>query len=119
MVVDYDIVCNVKEFYSMGIPHFKRGVYLFYDNKDKLIYIGSTTYLRERIMSHLRGEQHLTKFFKEITTIKILLSKSFDTFRENNIDCHDIEYYLINELNPKYNQKMSKKTAYKCNQLKE
>ncbi len=77
------------------------------------MYIGYTNYISERIYSHVTGNSKNTKIFTdEMYNIKILSENSFEIFKNYHADCKDIEYYLIDKLNPKYNKIKAYKLAY-------
>ena len=77
-----------------------KGLYLLYNDEDKLIYLGKSLDVRRRIRTHIRGSH----FFKEISTIKVVLKDRLEHFFEVHPECEDIEYYLIEQLNPLYNK---------------
>lgn len=52
------------------------------------------------------------KFNKNICTVRILYSSSFEAFRDIYRDCNDIQFYLIDKLNPKFNGISSINKAY-------
>ena len=75
------------------------GVYRFYDNNDKIIYIGKAKNLKKRVSSYF------TKNHKRLKT-KTLVSKVFNVkcvIVESEIDALLLENNLIKKYKPKYN----------------
>ena len=89
-----------------------RGLYFLYNKYEELLYIGYARNLDLRLTEHLFGKTNTKNFQKEIDHFKLLGEENFDLFREKYIDCLDIEFYLINKLNPKYNIRKGLYNAY-------
>jgi excinuclease UvrABC nuclease subunit len=88
------------------------GLYLLYNKYEELLYIGYASYLSERLASHLFSKTNTHYFQEEIDHFRLLGSKEIDNFRDKYSNCRDIEYYLIDKLNPKYNIVRNINTAY-------
>jgi excinuclease UvrABC nuclease subunit len=77
----------------------KSGVYLFYDAKKELIYVGKATSLKNRVKSYFqgtRGGRPIEKFVSEILDIKYKVTDSV-------LEAIILEANLIKEKKPKYN----------------
>ena len=98
------------------LPYNCIGVYLIYNKKRELLYIGSTFNMRERIRGHIRGSANTKRFSEEMHIVKIIKEDSFSSFRKKYklpplITCLysrknsllDIEHFLIKKLMPKHN----------------
>ena len=85
------------------IPN-KRGVYLFYNEFNELIYVGKNIHIRTRIEQHLRN----TKSVKGLNLIQDIASVKFELCWSDQIALNR-EAELIKEKQPLYNQKKSKK----------
>lgn len=72
------------------------GVYLLYDKKGSLLYVGKSGNLRKRLLSHVRGHGASSRFFREIHDIQVY-------FCDDPTERELYETYLINNLKPRYN----------------
>lgn len=74
------------------------GVYKFYDARDRLIYMGKATFLRDRVRSYFTGA-HDVKTEKLVSEIKKISFQKTETVLEALI----LESNLIKKYQPKYN----------------
>lgn len=108
--------CTLTEWYPMFIRKFgylQDGVYLMYSQDDELLYIGKSTHLRHRVANHLRGNTNTKWFHKEVHRVAIVAAEDIPRFKAAHPNCLDFEYYLINELKPKYNKTANTISAYR------
>jgi len=91
-----------------GLPKTP-GVYKFYDSRNRLVYIGKATSLRDRVRSYFNGV-HDIKTQKLVSEIKNIKFEKTDTVLEALI----LESNLIKKNQPKYNvrEKDDKSFAY-------
>jgi len=102
LVSDYKNAC--KMYKGSELLTSKWGLYFLYDYNDVLLYIGWARGFKSRVGSHITGSINTRHFKDEIYKVKLMSQDSFDSFRNEYKDCLDIEYYLIDKLNPKYNK---------------
>lgn len=80
-----------------SIPKDKAGVYLFYGESGRLLYVGQTIDLKTRIYAHFTGCTNTSRVHKEFEYCAY--------FFEDKLTSREIyEYYMINELLPEYNK---------------
>jgi len=72
------------------------GVYLLYDKKGNLLYVGKSGNLRRRLLSHISGHGTSKTFSRYIHDIQVY-------FCDDPTERELYETYLINKLKPKYN----------------
>lgn len=88
----------------------RSGLYfIFGGDFNELLYIGWAALLNERLNNHFAGHSKNTSHFsKEMKIAKIIYAENFDSWREKILLCkgdkvRDIEFYMIERLQPKYN----------------
>lgn len=77
----------------------KPGVYLFFDNKDNLLYVGKATDLRSRVSSYFKGQRSSRPIEEMIDEVKKIKYEVTDSVLEAII----LEAKKIKEDKPKYN----------------
>lgn len=96
--IKYDLKNN-KPYFCFGRHNIKTVYVLF--NNNKVIYVGQTVYIRDRLMSH-----RLTKDIDKVYISKINNFKEYenkDKFFKHSKIIDILERNLIRNLNPKYN----------------
>jgi len=89
------------------------GLFFLYSKNNNLLYIGWSINIRGNIKEYIMGRaSNVKKFRSDIYAVKILYYHSFDAFRDTHQDCNDIQFYLIDKLNPRFNGIESVKKAY-------
>lgn len=87
----------------------KPGVYQYYDESGKLIYVGKAKYLKKRVSSYFHKEKHesakVTVLVKKIVDIRYIVVKS-------EFDALLLENNLIKEYQPRYNILMKDDKTY-------
>lgn len=107
-----NILVFPKEDYSAVIPNGMSGIYFFYDENNKLLYIGKALNIRNRINQHNSyfSENHLHYKFKEFV-------KYIGVRYENNDKLEQLEKRLIKKyrppLNVSYNEKHTERYSEK------
>ncbi|WP_303966478.1 GIY-YIG nuclease family protein [Sporosarcina ureae] len=108
-----DIEIGIREIRKRSaIPVHANGIYRLYDKKGILLYIGRSSKILARVIDHMVGKCENTKrFYEEMYRAEIYLLPFYSKY-----EIDDIEQYLIELCNPKYNQlKWSEGTAkYRC-----
>lgn len=79
------------------IPSYKYSLYRIYGKEGKLLYIGVTTGLKERIRTHFNGYSNMKKYHKEFNNV--LVTELTD------LNSYNYEIFLITLLKPLYNNK--------------
>ena len=96
--IKYDLKNN-KPYFCFGRHNIKTVYVLF--NNNKVIYVGQTVYIRDRLMSH-----RLTKDIDKVYISKINNFKEYenrDKFFKHSKIIDILERNLIRNLNPKHN----------------
>lgn len=89
---------HYRELYSNKIlVRDMAGVYLLYDRKGKLLYVGKSVNLRDRLLDHIKGVGNSSAFFRDIHEILVY-------FCDDPMEREIYETYLINKLKPVYNR---------------
>lgn len=79
------------------IPRDKAGIFMFYNDKDELLFVGKARKLRPRIKKHFEDTVSDIKDHRnEVTKIEVCLV-------ENAVHREIYETYIINEHKAKYN----------------
>jgi len=79
------------------IPRDKGGIYLFYNDKDELLFVGKARKLRPRIKKHFEDSVSPVKDHREeVTRIDVCVV-------EDPMDREIYETYILNKLQAKYN----------------
>ncbi|ARK24160.1 hypothetical protein SporoP37_05315 [Sporosarcina sp. P37] len=108
-----DIEKGIKEIRKRSaIPVQANGIYRLYDRKGNLLYIGRSSKVLTRVIDHMAGKSGNTRrFSEEIERAEIYLLPFYSKYEIDNL-----EQYLIDLFNPKYNQlKWTEGTAkYRC-----
>jgi excinuclease UvrABC nuclease subunit len=79
------------------IPRDMGGIFMFYNDKDELLFVGKARKLRPRIKKHFEDTVSVMKDYRdEVTRIDVCLI-------ENPVHREIYETYIINELKAKYN----------------
>jgi excinuclease UvrABC nuclease subunit len=79
------------------IPRDQGGIFMFYNAKDELLFVGKARKLRPRIKKHFEDTVSVMKMHREeITKIDVCLI-------EDPVHREIYETYIINELKAKYN----------------
>ena len=88
----------MKENINKNIPKLP-GIYKFINHQNKIIYVGKSKNLHDRVRSYFNKNQEnrkISKMVKEINQISYIIS-------ENEHDALLLENNLIKEIKPKYN----------------
>ncbi|MBZ5751037.1 MULTISPECIES: nucleotide excision repair endonuclease [Metabacillus] len=95
---DEPVVSSVYGFTDyMKVPRDKSGVYMFFNNKDELLFVGKARKLRLRIRKHFEDNVSPIKPYRdEVYKIGVV-------YVEDPIDREIYETYIINTLQAKYN----------------
>lgn len=81
----------------MKIPRDKGGIYLFFNNRDQLLFVGKARKLRHRVRKNFEDNVSPIKMHRdEVYKIAICLV-------DNPVDREIYETYMINTLKAKYN----------------
>ena len=87
----------------------KPGVYQYFDNKDKIIYVGKAKSLKSRVGSYFNNDQQhgakITYLVRKIANIKVIVV-------ESEIDALLLENNLIKKYQPRYNVLMKDDKTY-------
>lgn len=79
------------------IPRDKGGIFMFYNDKDELLFVGKARKLRPRIKKHFEDTVSVIKDHRnEVTKIEVCIN-------EDPVDREIYETYIINKLKAKYN----------------
>lgn len=79
------------------IPRDKGGIFLFYNDKEELLFVGKARKLRPRIKKHFEDTVSVIKNHRnEVSTIAVCLV-------EDPLDREIYETYIVNKLRAKYN----------------
>lgn len=79
------------------IPRDKAGIFMFYNDKDELLFVGKARKLRPRIKKHFEDTVSVIKMNRnEVTKIEVCMI-------EDPVHREIYETYIINELKAKYN----------------
>jgi excinuclease UvrABC nuclease subunit len=79
------------------IPRDKGGIFMFYNNKQELLFVGKARKLRQRIKKHFEDTVSPIKAHRdEVAKIDVCVI-------EDPVDREIYETYIINELKSKYN----------------
>lgn len=79
------------------IPRDMGGIFMFYNDKDELLFVGKARKLRPRIKKHFEDTVSVMKDYRdEVTRIDVCLI-------ENPVHREIYETYIVNELKAKYN----------------
>jgi excinuclease UvrABC nuclease subunit len=81
----------------MRIPRDKSGIYMFFNNKDELLFAGKARKLRQRIRKNFDDNVSAIKLYRD-EVYKIAVC-----FVEDPVDREIYETYIINRLQAKYN----------------
>jgi predicted GIY-YIG superfamily endonuclease len=77
-----------------------RGIYLLYTSDDKLLYVGKSENIKNRIRTHLGGKDVATgKFVKFVSKIRVIYV-DWDVHRQN---LFRVERWIIGNLKPAFN----------------
>lgn len=80
------------------IPRDKGGIFMFYNEKDELLFVGKARKLRPRIKKHFEDTVSVIKDHRnEVTKIEVCV-------QEDPVDREIYETYIINKLQAKYNE---------------
>ena len=80
------------------IPRDKGGIFMFYNSRGELLFVGKARKLRSRIKKHFEDQVSPIKEHRnEVTKIDVCLV-------EKPVDREIYETYIINELKAKYNK---------------
>lgn len=111
-----DIEKGIREIRKRSaIPVRANGIYRLYDRKGNLLYIGRSSKILARVIDHMAGKcENTRRFFEEIERAEIHLLPFYSKY-----EIDDLEQYLIELCNPKYNQLIwSEGTAkYRCREF--
>ncbi|QNF30346.1 nucleotide excision repair endonuclease [Metabacillus elymi] len=81
----------------MKIPRDKSGIYMFFNNKDELLFVGKARKLRQRIRKNFEDQVSAIKNHRdEVYSIAVC-------FVEEPVDREIYETYIINNLRARYN----------------
>lgn len=73
------------------------GIFMFYNDKDELLFVGKARKLRPRIKKHFEDSVSVMKKYRdEVTKIEVCIV-------EDPVDREIYETYIINEFKAKYN----------------
>ena len=89
--IDWESILNIK------CKSTSRGVYVFL-YKGEIIYVGKTSYLRQRIKQHFRSTN------VEFSKFLCMNYKDVEVFLIDNRDRLDVEAQYIHLLRPKFNR---------------
>jgi excinuclease UvrABC nuclease subunit len=79
------------------IPRDKGGIFMFYNDKEELLFVGKARKLRPRIKKHFEDTVSLIKMNREeVTKIDVCII-------EDPVHREIYETYIVNELKAKYN----------------
>jgi len=92
-----NLIDKLKE--QVNIFPEKPGVYLFYDNADKVIYVGKAKNLKKRVSSYFTSSR---KDFKTLVVLKKIKKIEYIVV-ETESDAFLLENNLIKKYKPKYN----------------
>lgn len=80
------------------IPRDKGGIFMFYNEKGELLFVGKARKLRPRIKKHFEDTVSVIKDHRhEVTKIEVCIN-------ESPIDREIYETYIINQYKAKYNE---------------
>lgn len=80
------------------IPRDKGGIFMFYNEKDELLFVGKARKLRPRIKKHFEDTVSVIKDHRnEVTKIEVCV-------QEDPVDREIYETYIINKFQAKYNE---------------
>jgi predicted GIY-YIG superfamily endonuclease len=84
---------------AVSIKH-GRGIYLFYTSDDKLLYVGKSENIKNRIRTHLSGKDSATgKFINFVSKISII----YVDWDVNRQALFSVERWFITNLKPVFN----------------
>jgi excinuclease UvrABC nuclease subunit len=89
-----------------------KGIYILFGEANEVLYIGWATDLKGRIMNHISGNSNTKYFVNEIKNVGVISERSFDKIWSEHPECYDIEYFMIEEIKPKYNKMRGRCVAY-------
>lgn len=78
----------------------RKGVYLFYDKNDTLLYVGITQNLRLRILEHIGGNTNTKRYSHNFKKCSVI-------YEDDRLKRRVLEFYLINQLNPPLNDSLN------------
>lgn len=78
------------------IPKNKSGIYIIYNKKTEIVYVGQAVDLKSRLTGHFNGVTHTNDYYEEFHAVSIILVKNEDLL-------NSVEKDVIKTLKPKYN----------------
>ena len=87
-----------KRYLADGLPELP-GVYIFYDGKDRPLYVGTSTNIRKRVMSYFTA----TETRRRMTSMVELAQRVDAHVCATSLEASIRELRMINELRPTYN----------------
>lgn len=94
-----DLTIHIDEIRLSELDN-RGGVYLFYDDKDNLLYVGIAKKLRIRILDHITGNTHTKRYYHNFKKCSLI-------YESDELKRRILEYYLINTLNPPLNDSLN------------
>ncbi len=95
---DAPVLSNIYGFTDFHlIPRDRAGIFMFYNNKEELLFVGKARKLRPRIKKHFEDTVSVMKMNRdEVTRIDVCIV-------EDSVHREIYETYIINALKSKYN----------------
>lgn len=84
-----------------NVPAYS-GIYLLYNDKNVLMYIGKSVNLYHRLMRHVKERTHISHLTHNFKKYRYIKCKGM-TFKKTALGIEIVELYLINTLKPKLN----------------
>lgn len=85
-------------------------IYVLFDDRYNPLYVGYSRLPNERIMAHINGYTN-TKFFSHLIGSVGFIASKDGRNALGNIQCDDIEKYVINGIKPTYNIQYKKRAT--------
>lgn len=106
-----ELQMNRQLLHRNGVDNQNRGLYIFFNSDNEVLYIGWATYLLDRIGQHLI-QKNRKVWADKVDRIEVIFAESFPVVRyiarkRLRLDFEDIEYFLIHVMNPIYNKQKS------------
>jgi excinuclease UvrABC nuclease subunit len=83
-----------------SIPHNGRGIYVLYSLTGKILYVGKSENIKNRLSCHLKGNEKITRdYIPFISSVRVLYVA--DEIRRDSL--FSVERWFITQLKPLFN----------------
>ncbi len=103
---------TITDFKTLDLPE-SPGVYFFRDNKNRILYIGKATILKDRVRSYFAKDLMKTRGLKIVSMVLNARTVTYET-TDSVLEALILETNLIKKYKPAFNTKEKDDSSYHC-----